>query len=121
MEETPAVGFQIHISVDDGKVGTLFQKQHVGQPVIHLVVANCHHVRRQQVHNFYGGNAFVFLINEGTLEHIPRNGIDHILFFPSHFIDVAGQHGDAAHQFIVYLFYQEITMQIVRMKQGQFL
>ena len=50
-EQTPAIVFQVHIGVNDGKVGTFFQKQKMGQPVIYFVVTNGNHIRSQQVHN----------------------------------------------------------------------
>ena len=120
MEQTPAIMFQIQISVDDREIGALLQKQQMGQPVIHFMISDGHHVRRQKVHDFNCGNTFIFRVDKGTLKHIPRDSINHILFFPAHFVDVAGQHGNAAYQFIVHFFYQKISMQVIGMKQSQF-
>ena len=85
----------------------------MGQPIIYFVVANGNHIRSQQVHDLNGGNSLKLRIDQGALEHISGYGIDHVFFFPANLIDVPGEHGHAAYQFIVHVFYQKIAVQIV--------
>ena len=39
----------IQIGVDDWKTRALFQKQQMGQPVIHFMISNGHHIRFQLI------------------------------------------------------------------------
>ena len=118
-EQAPAIVFHVQIGVDDRKVGTLFQKQKMGQPVIHFVIADGNHIRRQEIHDFNSRHTFEFRIDQRSLKHIPGNGVDHIFFFPAYLIYVTGQHGNTAHQLIIYFFYQKIAVQIVGMEQSK--
>ena len=119
-KQPPSVAFQVHIGIDYWEVCAFFQEQQVGQTVIHFMITDCHYVRGQQVHNFYGGDAFIFRIDKRTLEHVAGNGVDNIFFFPPHLVHITGKHGNAADQLFVNFFYKEIPMEIVGMEQCQF-
>lgn len=115
----PSVGFDVQIGVDDGEIRALFQKQQMSEAVVDLVVADGGHVRPHQIHDADGGGALVLRINDAAAEHIARHGVDHVLFLPPHFIDIARQQRHAAHQPFVDLFGQKIAMHIVRVQNRQ--
>ena len=113
--------FDVEVGVDDGEPGTFFDEQQVCDAVIHLVVADGDDVRGKGVHDLDGGKPLVFGINDRAPEHIARNGVDGVGLFGPHLFDVAGQHGDAAHQLFVHLLCQKIPVQVVGVEDGDFL
>ena len=117
--EQPCGGvLDIEVGVDDGEPGTFFDEQQVCDAVIHLVVADGDDVRGKGVHDLDGGKPLVFGINDRAPEHITCNGVDGVGLFCPHFFNVAGQHGDAAHQFFVHLLCQKVSVQIIGVEDG---
>lgn len=92
----------------------------MGDAVIHLVVADGDDVRGKGVHDLDGGKPLVLRIDDGAPEHIPRDGVEGVGLFCPHFFNVAGQHGNAAHQFFVHLLRQKIPVQVVGVEDGDF-
>lgn len=86
--------------------------------VVHLVVAYGNHVRGKGVHDLDGGKPLVFGINDRAPEHITCNDVDGVGLFCPHLFDVAGQHGNAAHQFFVHLLCQKVSVQIIGVEDG---
>ena len=117
--EQPGGGvFDVEVSVDDGEPGAFFDEQQVGDAVIHLVVADGDDVRGQGVHDLDGGKALVLRIDDRAPEHIPRDGVEGVGLLCPHLFDVAGQHGNAAHQFFVHLLCQKVSVQVVGVEDG---
>ena len=112
--------FDVEVGVDDGKARAFFDEQQVGDAVIHLVVADGDDVRGKGVHDLDGGKPLVLRIDDGAPEHIPRDGVEGVGLFCPHFFNVAGQHGNAAHQFFVHLLRQKIPVQVVGVEDGDF-
>ena len=110
--------FDVEVGVDDGKAGTFFDEQQVCDAVIHLVVADGDDVRGKGVHDLDGGKPLVFGINDRAPEHITCNGVDGVGLLCPHLFDVAGQHGNAAHQFFVHLLCQKVSVQIIGVEDG---
>ena len=117
--EQPGGGvFDVEVSVDDGEPGAFFDEQQVGDAVIHLVVADGDDVRGKGVHDLDGGKALVLRIDDRAPEHITCNDVDGVGLFCPHLFDVAGQHGNAAHQFFVHLLCQKVSVQIIGVEDG---
>ena len=120
-EQTHAVELEIHVGVYDGKGGALFNEQKMRQPVVHLVVAQSHHVGGQQVHDLDGGDSLKFAVDQRAAEHIAGDGVDNIFFLVANLVDVAGQPGHAAHQMLVHLLCQKVAVQVVGVQDRQLL
>ena len=117
--EQPCGGvFDVEVCVDDGKARAFFDEQQMRDAVVHLVVAYGDHVRGKGVHDLDGGKPLVFGINDRAPEHIACNDVDGVGLFCPHLFDVAGQHGNAAHQFFVHLLCQKISVQIIGVEDG---
>ena len=110
VEEAGAVAGQEHVGVDDRELGAFLQEQEMGESVIHFMVAQRHHVGRQQVHDLDGRDAPVFLIDQGSFEHVTGDGVQDVPLFLADLGYVTGQHGHAAGQLLVHLLGQEISM-----------
>ena len=110
--------FDVEVGVDDGKARAFFDEQQMRDAVIHLVVADGNHVRGKGVHDLDGGKPLVFGINDRAPEHITCNGVDGVGLLCPHLFDVAGQHGNAAHQFFVHLLCQKVSVQIIGVEDG---
>ena len=119
LEHPPSVGFDVQIGVDDGKIRALLQKQKMGQAVIDLVVADGGHIRPHQIHDADGGGTLVLRVDDVAAEHIACHGIDHIFLLPPHLVDIAGEQRYAAHQPLVDLLGQKITVHIVGVQDRQ--
>ena len=113
--------FQVHIGIDDRKGGALLKKQQMGQTVVHLVIAEGHDIRRQQIHDLNRRDALELTVDQGAAEHVARNGVDDVLFLTADLVDIAGQAGDAADQFLIHLFGCKVAMQVVRVQNNEFL
>ena len=117
--EQPCGGvLDVEVCVDDGKACAFFDEQQMRDAVVHLVVADGDDVRGKGVHDLNGGKALVLRINDRAPEHITCNGVDGVGLFGPHLFDVAGQHGDAAHQIFVHLLCQKISVQIIGVEDG---
>ena len=117
--EQPCGGvLDVEVCVDDGKACAFFDEQQMRDAVVHLVVADGDDVRGKGVHDLNGGKALVLRINDRAPEHITCNGVDGVGLFGPHLFDVAGQHGDAAHQFFVHLLCQKVSVQIIGVEDG---
>ena len=117
--EQPGGGvFDVEVCVDDGKARAFFDEQQMRDAVVHLVVADGDDVRGKGVHDLDGGKPLVFGINDRAPEHITCNGVDGVGLFGPHLFDVAGQHGNAAHQFFVHLLCQKVSVQVVGVEDG---
>ena len=110
--------FDVEVCVDDGKARAFLDEQQMRDAVVHLVVAYGDHVRGKGVHDLDGGKPLVFGINDRAPEHITCNGVDGVGLFCPHLFDVAGQHGNAAHQFFVHLLCQKVSVQIIGVEDG---
>ena len=85
----------------------------MGQAVVHLVVAQRHHVRRQQVHDFNGGDALKLAVDQGAAEHVARDGVDDVLLLVADLVDIPGQAGNTADQLLIHLLGKKVAVQII--------
>ena len=117
--EQPCGGvLDVEVRIDDGKARAFLDEQQMRDAVVHLVVADGDDVRGKGVHDLNGGNPLVFGINDRAPEHITCNGVDGVGLLCPHLFDVAGQHGNAAHQFFVHLLCQKVSVQVVGVEDG---
>ena len=54
LEQPPPVCPDMEIRVNNREICAFFQKQKMGQSIIHLMISDCRHIRAQQVHNADG-------------------------------------------------------------------
>ena len=119
LEQPRVIRADTEVRADNGKIRALFEEQHVGYTVIHLVVADGGHIGRQHVHDLNRRQAVVFRVDKRTPEHVARNRIHDVFLFTARFLDVAGQHRDAADQLVVDLIGKKIAVHVVGVEQRE--
>ena len=114
-------GLDVEVGVDDGEVGDLLQEEQVGQAVVHLVVAQGHHVGRQVVHDLHGGGALEVGVDDRPLHHVARDHVEDVLLLGAHLVDVAGEKRQSADELPASrrLLGQEVPVHVVGVEDGE--
>ena len=120
VEKPHAVELQVHVGIDDREGGALFQKQQMSKAVVHLVIAQCHHVRRQQIHDLNGGDTLKLAVDQRAAEHVAGDGVNDVLLLAADLVDIPGQPGNTADQLLVHLFGQKVAVEIIGVQDREF-
>ena len=65
------------------------------------------------VHDLDSRQAAVLAVDDGTLEHVARNGVQHVVLFAADLLHVPGEARNAADQMAVHLFREEVAVHVV--------
>jgi hypothetical protein len=93
----------------------------VGEPVVHLVIAESHHVGSQIVHDLHGGGALEIGVDDRPLQHVAGDHVEDILLLRAYSVDVAGEQRQAACEVAAarLLLGQEVPVHVVGVEDGE--
>ena len=119
-EQSLVVRGDVQVRVDDRELRAFFEKQQMRKAVVNLVVAHRHDVRSEDVHDLNRGDALELGVDDGASEHVAGDGVDDVLLLLAHLVDVTGEHGNAAHQVLIDIFREEVSVHVVGVEQRKF-
>ena len=113
LEKPRAVHGHVKVGVDDREARALFQEKQVRKAVVHLMVADRRHVRPQVVHQIDRGEPFVFLVNDGSAEHVSGHHVKRIGLLPADLVDISGKPDQAALLMLAAQLRQKVSVHVV--------